>query len=158
MTTIKDIEQKILDKIEQKFKGGNLKSRLGRIFSDQDKDQDGFLTFVEFMKALVDGAGNPISQQEAEFLFNFWDTLGGQEPAQGAIQWSLAVQDLLQTSPVYGTGFNSGDEFLKANKGGRGNKPSQARAHTARTTPYCPPCHIPIPPDDRLRPARCWRG
>jgi hypothetical protein len=41
MTTIADIQAKILAKMENKFKGGATKQRLQRMLSDVDSDKDG---------------------------------------------------------------------------------------------------------------------
>jgi len=125
MATIKSIQLKILEKVEQKYKGGVTKERLLRIFTDKDSNQDGFVTLVQFKEAIREGGGNAISDAEAEFLFDFWDTMAGQQEPQGAVECALCATDLLASQPSYNTGFNSGDELIKANKGGRGNLPSQ---------------------------------
>ena len=124
--TIADIQKKILEKVEQKYKGGVSKERLARIFNEKDKDKDGFVSQVEFIAALQEGGGNPVSDMEAEFLFTFWDTLAGQKDPQGAVEVVMAVEDLMAAMPTYSTGFNSGDLGIKANKGAKGNLPSQA--------------------------------
>ena len=55
----------------------------------------------------------------------FWDTMAGQQEAQGAVQVDLAINDLLSSQPEYTTGFRSGAEGFRA-KEAKGNLPSQA--------------------------------
>jgi len=123
--TVKNIQQKILDKMDQKYKGGATAQRLNQAFGDKDRNQDGFVSESEFKAALREGCGNPLDDKEAEFLFDFWDTLAGTQEAQHAVEIGIAVQDLMNSTPQYGTGFNSGgDGFRKT--GAKGNQPSQA--------------------------------
>lgn len=124
--TVAQIQSKILEKVDQKYKGGVSKQRLDKGFRELDLDGDGFLRFNEFAEALSVHFGNPISGDESQFLFQFWDTMAGQQEPQGAIEIDLAVQDLLSSVPQYGTGFNSGHDGIKSNKGAKGNMPSQA--------------------------------
>ena len=150
MTTIKDIQQKILDKIEQKYKGGVSRERLARIFGDQDKDSDGFVTLPQFKEALSQGGGNPISEAEAEFLFHFYDTLAETQEPQGGVEVLMVAQDLAAAVPAYSTGFNSGAEGIKSNKGAKGNQPSQVRGGSrdprrARSRPRSRLSPLPTP-------------
>ena len=124
--TIKQIVEKILEKMEQKYKGGVSKERLNRIFENKDANRDGFISVIQFKEALTEGGGNPISEKEASFLFGFFDTLAHQKDPEDMVEIPFIVDQILQAQPQYGTGFNSGDEMIKANKGGRGNLPSQA--------------------------------
>lgn len=55
----------------------------------------------------------------------FWDTMAGQQEAQGAVQVDLAINDLLSSQPEYTTGFRSGAEGFRA-KEAKGNLPSQS--------------------------------
>lgn len=122
--TIAKIQEKILNKYEDKFRGSVNKPKLMRAFTDVDKDNDGFLSLTEFRGGL-EALGGALSQQESDFLFAFWDTLAGQQEPQGAVEIGICVSDLLGSLPQYGTGFNSGAD--KPNyKGGQSNKPSMA--------------------------------
>ena len=124
--TTKQVMEKIIEKIEQKYKGGVSKERLTRIFENKDANRDGFISLIQFKEALTEGGGNPISEKEAIFLFDFFDTLAHQKDPEDMVEIPVIVDQILQAQPQYGTGFNSGDELIKANKGGRGNLPSQA--------------------------------
>jgi hypothetical protein len=124
MTTIADIQGKFLAKMENKYKGAITKARLTKVFSEFDHDNDGFITLDEFKSAL-EFSGNSLSETEGEFLFGFWDTMAGQQEAQGAVQISLAVSDLLSTQPAYGGPFKSGDDGFKINPTSKSNRPSQ---------------------------------
>ena len=124
MASIADIQDKIIAKMEQKFKTGGM-GKVSKAFTDADSNNDGFLTLNEFNKAL-ELCGNALKPVEAEFLFNFWDTLAGQHEAQGVVEVEMCLKDLFGSQKSYGTGFNSGDEFIKASKGAKGNMPSQA--------------------------------
>jgi len=121
--TIADIQAKIVAKFEQKHKGGMTKSKLNMMFNQVDKDKDGFITFPEFLTALEHDC-NALTDNEASFLFQFWDTMAGQQEPQGGVQIDLAVNDLLSSVPDYNTGFRSGpDQFRQ--KQAKGNLPSQ---------------------------------
>lgn len=119
MTTIADIQAKILAKMENKFKGGATSQRLKRMLSDMDADKDGFVSFKEFNSALGELC---LASDEAGFLFQFWDTMAGQREAQGAVDINLIITDLLGSVPTYSTGFNSGPEAVK----GGGNKSNRS--------------------------------
>lgn len=121
--TIADIQAKIVAKFDEKYKGGMTKNRLERMFREADKNNDGFITLPEFVMALEQNA-NALSDDEASFLFQFWDTMAGQQEPQGAVQTDLAVNDLLSSQPEYTTGFRSGAEGFRA-KQAKGNLPSQ---------------------------------
>lgn len=124
MTTIADIQGKFIAKLENKYKGGINKMRLNKVFAETDKDNDGFISLAEFKEAIT-LSGNALAETEAEFLFAFWDTMAGQQEAQGAIEIALAVSDLLSTLPSYGGPFNSGAEGFKNKGTGKNNQPSQ---------------------------------
>jgi len=126
MTTVKELQLKILDKIELKHKSGVKKHTLESIFGNADKNRDGLLSLNDFATALEMQCSNALSKPELNFVFEFWDTMAGQRDASGFIEVDLVVQDLLASMPTYGTGFNSGDEGIKANKGAKGNLPSQS--------------------------------
>lgn len=66
--TIADIQKKISEKFDEKYKGGMTKTRLKKMFEDADKDHDGFITFPEFLTAL-ETTCNALSNDEAAFLF-----------------------------------------------------------------------------------------
>ena len=93
--------------------------------SDRDGDKDGFITLKEFNEAF-DLAGLSLKPDEMSFLFQFWDTMAGQQEAQGAVEIALAVSDLMSSKPTYGGVFNSGPEAFKVKGDGKNNKPSQA--------------------------------
>jgi len=126
MVTIAMIQSKLLEKIEQKDGAKGLRpNKLTQWLTDFDRDKDGYMFLDEFEQALTN-YGSPTTKQETKFLFDFWDTGAGQQEARGAVPIELIVQDLLESRPEYGTGFNSGSDGLKANKGAKGNLPSQA--------------------------------
>ena len=122
--SIASIQTKFLEKIEQKYKGGVSKERLIKIFGGKDTNEDGFITLVEFKRAISE-SGNALSDPEAEFLFHFWDTMAQTQEPRGQVEVGLCVHDLISSQPQYGTGFRSGEDGLKANKGAKGNLPSQ---------------------------------
>lgn len=98
--------------------------RLRKMFQDVDRDQDGFVTFQEFLTALEQTC-NALSPDEANFLFHFWDTMAGQQEPQGAVQSELAITDLMSSMPEYSTAFRSGDLGFRQ-KQAKGNMPSEA--------------------------------
>jgi len=78
------------------------------------------ITFKEFNAALGELC---LAPDEASFLFQFWDTMAGQQEAQGAVDIQLVVTDLIGSVPTYSTGFNSGPEGFKSN-GNKSNRSS----------------------------------
>lgn len=125
MTTIADLQTKIVNRMEDKFKGGASKQRLTRILQDRDGNNDGFISLKEFNDAF-DVAGLSLRPDEMSFLFQFWDTMAGQQEPQGVVEIALAVSDLMSSKPTYGGVFNSGPEAFKVKGDGKNNKPSQA--------------------------------
>jgi len=123
--TVADLQRKILEKVEQKKKAGVTRASLTGIFEPCDRDHDGQLSQVEFGLAL-EQIGNPLDNNELAFVFEFWDCMAGQRDRTGCVEVDLIVSDLLASQPQYDTGFNSGAETLKTNKGAKGNLPSQA--------------------------------
>ena len=121
--SIKTIQDKLVAKLEEKFKNGVSVPKLGKMFKDHSVQQPGFLSLAEFQHAL-ELNGNALSANESAFLFDFWDTLAGQQDGQGFVEVSLVVQDIFNSVPEYSTGFKSGDDGFK-NKGAKGNMPSQ---------------------------------
>ena len=125
MTTIRDIQQKIVVKYESK-KGNMTESKLLKTLRDYAKTEPNAITGNEFVKAVVHDGLNAVTVEEAQFLFHFWDTMAEQQEPVGVVALGLCISDLLSTQPQYGTGFSSGPETLKTNKGAKGNLPSQS--------------------------------
>ena len=121
MATIADLQTKILVKMEQKFKGGATNQRLRRMLGDVDSDKDGFITMKEFNTALGELC---LATDEASFLFQFWDTMAGQQEAQGAVDIMLIITDLIGSQPTYSTGFNSGPDGFGQAGGNKSNRSS----------------------------------
>ena len=70
--------------------------------------------------------GHALTEQEAEFLFMFWDTMAGSQEPCGLIDIGMATNDLMATLPGYTNGFNSGpDPTAQPGARGKGNLPSQ---------------------------------
>lgn len=161
--TVKSIQVKILEKMEQKFKGGATPQRIIRAFEDADRDKDGFLMASEFRSALS-ALGSAVSDEEANFLFHFWDTLAETQEPQGAVEIGIAVRDLMSSVPSYGGAFNSGDDGFK-NKGAKGNLPSQeggifgggAYSADAYNEVYAPPSARPTPAQSAYAPPESQR-
>ena len=78
------------------------------------------VTYKEFNTALGELC---LAPDEAAFLFQFWDTMAGQQEAQGAVDIQLVVTDLIGSVPTYSTGFNSGPEAFKS-AGNKSNRSS----------------------------------
>jgi len=123
--TIAGIQDKLISKLEQKWKGGITKEKLRKMWTAVDADNDGFVSMDEFNKGLSFN-GNALSDQEAFALFIFYDTMAESQPAQGAVEIDLAANDLIQSIAKEATPFNSGLDFKDTTKQARGNQPSQA--------------------------------
>jgi len=125
--SIADIQAKFLDKLARKLPNGQqINDRsVRKVLNEFDGDNDGRLTLNEFFRA-VERAGNGIDNQEAKFLFAYWDTRAGEFEPCGLMDIKLAVADLLISQTTYDSGFNSGVESLGVHGGGnKSNKPSQ---------------------------------
>lgn len=118
------MQKKYLDKLQSKTKGAVTKHTILKNVSEFDGDNDGFITFSEFQKAL-ERAGNSLTSQEAMFLYSFWDTMGGQKEPEGLVNVQLAASDLIEAAETYdGAVFNSGPEKCSGG-GNKSNNPSQ---------------------------------
>ena len=152
MTTIADIQSKLLKKMDNKFKNGNSERCIRSVLGEFDGDHDGFISYPEFYRA-IELVGNALNEQEAQFLFLFWDTMAGKQEERGVVEVAVAVADLLATLPEFGNGFNSGEEpYTAPGAKGKGNLPSQSGGIFAGgsyvcgvlifSSPACPPNQI----------------
>jgi len=83
------------------------------------------MDFPQFKRAL-EVAGNALKEEEAMFLFSFWDSCAGQQEPTGIVPVMLAVDDLVGSMQQYtGTMFKSGQDPLDKAIGG-GNKSNQS--------------------------------
>lgn len=122
--TIKDVQTKLLRKLEQNQKAEVSEHLLTRIFRNY-AGSDGCLTEESFAAALRDKFGSVLDGNETSFLFYFWDSMAGQREPSGLVEYQLIVADLTGAMPQYTTGFNSGNEAVKTNKGAKANRSSQ---------------------------------
>jgi len=121
MTTIADIQAKLLNKLESKLPGGNITpAALKKVLNHFDIDRDGVISLAEFLRA----ANGKIEADEAEFLFMFWDSAAGEREPCGMVEVDVAVNDLLSSMPQYSTLLKGADPVAVANRG-KGNRPSQ---------------------------------
>jgi len=121
-TTISEIQKKLLGKIESKVPGGRSLTPqfLKKTLSHFDQDGDGVISLQEFLRV----ADGKIAQDEAEFLFMFWDSAAGQQEPCGMVEVELAVADLLGSMPQYST-LLQGKDLANIAGTNKGNRPSQ---------------------------------
>jgi hypothetical protein len=121
MTTIADIQQKFLVKLEAKLAGGKsiTPMTLKKALNHFDADRDGVISVNEFIQATQ----GKLERDEAEFLFMFWDTAAGQQEACGMVEVDLAVQNLLSSMPQYET-LLAGKDLANIAGQAKGNRSS----------------------------------
>jgi len=131
--TIADVQAKYLTKLAQKTKGGlterTVKKNLGEFVPETQTLPDGVTKMMDFpqFKRSLETAGNALTEQEAMFLFSFWDTCAGQQEPCGWVPVPLAVDDLIQSShgvakeQQHGNVFKSGEDRFDKVSGGGGN-------------------------------------
>ncbi len=128
--TVADVQAKYLDKLAAKTKGAlterTVKKNLGEFVPDTQTLDDGVTKIMDFpqFKRSLETAGNALTEQEAMFLFSFWDTCAGQQEPCGWVPVQLAVDDLINSSNVVakeqhaGNVFKSGEDRLDRVSGG----------------------------------------
>uniref|UniRef100_A0A7S3B7P0 EF-hand domain-containing protein n=1 Tax=Haptolina ericina TaxID=156174 RepID=A0A7S3B7P0_9EUKA len=122
MASINAIRTSFMNKLESKLPGGKSLSPqiLKKTLNHFDADQDGWLTFAEFLQC----ADGKIEAETAEYLFMFWDTLAGEQEPCGMVSIDYAVADLLGSQPQYST-LLKGNDLVSIAGRGQGNRPSQ---------------------------------
>jgi len=120
-TTIAEIQAKLIKAFENRIKGQlnehSLKTKLPK----------GDFTFEQFSQALT-FAGSPLTDQEAEFLYVFWDTQAGAQEQTGFVSADLAAKDLASSMDEFNNGgLPSGDvtgpDFSSGNQSNRSSQP-----------------------------------
>lgn len=122
------IENKILEKLANKFKRGSVDRLLHKLFSEYDGDGDGFISFPEFHRAME----HFITENEARIIFNFWDATATNGHPRGAVEVVAAVSDMMQNLPEFNSGFNTmsapgyDEQPPHRRSHNKGNQPSQS--------------------------------
>lgn len=122
MASVGSIQSKFLACLEKKLPAGKAMSPtlLKKSLNHFDVDQDGWLSCSQFMQC----ADGKLEADEAEYLFMFWDTRGGQQEPSGMVEIDFAMSNLIESLPQYDTLLKGGDPDKVAVRG-QNNRPSQ---------------------------------